>query len=345
MSIIALIPARNEPLIGLTVDSIRRQTLQPDIVVVVTNNCTDEGETAKIAAAHGAIVLDLGAIDGKKAGAMNAGLNAVMEWYPKTTYILQMDADTILDENFIARTYGVMQSNNQIGGLGASFIGQRKSGKGFIGKFLVWGQRQEFARFASGQLSRQTSVLSGTACLLRVQALLELDKNRGFVWSELSIVEDYESTKALQEIGWLCLTDASFIAYTDVMTTWPELFTQRLRWQRGTLQVIFHDFKGKRCARADAWRQRIAYSLAIPHILGYILIVIWGVDGVDFTPLIAIWVLLGLFNFWSTRKAGLWVALISSTVVPLELYNFTRYRWLWKSWRMYRSEPITHQQW
>ena len=339
MSVVALIPAYNEPSIGLTVDSILRQTHAVDIILVVTNNCTDGGETARLAEKHGAYVIDLGVIDGKKAGAMNAGFEIVQEHFPDNQFILQMDADTILEEHFVENTLEAMHSNDGIAGLGASFIAQDKPGKGIIGKFLVWGQRQEFARFHGSQLTRQTSVLSGTATLLRVKAISELLQDRGYIWSETCIVEDYETTKALQSRGWLCMTDVKFTAFTDVMTTWKDLVQQRKRWQRGTLEVVFRDYKGQECVRVDRMRQFFAHIMIAPHLLSYLLLAVVAIawNGLQPTPLIVAWLVMGTFNAWSARRAGLKSALLAGTLIPVELYNFVRYYWLWKSWRLYRA--------
>ncbi|UTX51089.1 glycosyltransferase family 2 protein [Candidatus Saccharibacteria bacterium TM7i] len=339
MSVVALIPAHNEPSIGLTVDSILRQSHPVDAVIVITNNCTDNGRTARRARAHGATVIDLGVIEGKKAGALNTGFEIVRQEFPDANFLLQMDADTILDEHFVENTVAAMRANDRIAGLGASFIAQNKPGEGAVGKFLVWGQRQEFARFHGGQLTKQTSVLSGTATLLRVDAILELRNDRGFIWSETCIVEDYETTKALQSRQWLCMTDTTFIAHTDVMTNWKDLLQQRKRWQRGTLEVIFREYRGQECTRLDKLRQYFAHIMIAPHLLSYLALIIlafmWG--GLEPLPLIVVWFVMGTYNAWSARRAGWKSALFAGTLIPVELYNFVRYYWLWKSWRLYRT--------
>jgi len=162
-------------------------------------------------------------------------------------------------------------NNQKIAALGASFIGQNKKATGLFSKFISWGQKQEFIRFHNTQLTMQTTVISGTACLLRKSVLDELEKERGFIWEEDHIVEDFELTKALQMRGWLCMTSNKFIAYTDVMTTWSALLNQRLRWQTGTLQVVFRDYKKQKICRLDVLRQIFHYFLIIPHIIGYML--------------------------------------------------------------------------
>lgn len=346
MPIVALIPARNEPDIGSTVDSIFRQSYLVDEIFVLTNNCTDDGATKRIAEEHGATVIDLGVISGRKAGALNAGLHEVLKILPDTELILQMDADSILGERFLELTLSSMLSNEKIGGLGASFLAQKKPGKNLLGDFLVWGQRQEYAHNQGGGLFQQVSVLSGTASLLRVAALIEVDELRGFVWNESSLVEDYELTKALTRLDWLCMTDAKFVVYTDVMTSWPEFIQQRLRWQRGTLQTIFKDYRGLRCVRKDAWQQRLSYALFLPHLTGYILMFLAiMLSGFGLSAFVVVWVMLGVYHGWSTRKAGIGAAILAALIIPLELYNFVRYLWFFKSWRLYRTTSADLQSW
>jgi cellulose synthase/poly-beta-1,6-N-acetylglucosamine synthase-like glycosyltransferase len=344
MSVVALIPAHNEALdIKQTIQSVHCQTLRPDLVIVIADNYTDE--TAAIAKDCGVKVVQTLNNTAKKAGALNQGFDYCLKHYPDTDYILQMDADTMLDTHFVERTVLSMRKQPKIGGLGASFVGRKKKAETLFGRFLVWSQRLEFLRFHEHQLTHQTSVLSGTASLFRVAALKTLLGLYGFVWDESSIVEDFKATKRLQRENWLCMTDRSFIAHTDVMTTWNSLFRQRLRWQRGTLEVVFKDFRGERCARLNAWQQRFAYGMIVPHIAGYIFIVVslclWGLH---FTVLIFVWIATSLYQAWSARKLGWKSSLLAATIIPIEVYNFIRYVWLIKSLYLYKN-PTHPQEW
>lgn len=341
MTTVVLIPARNEPEIGMAVDSVFRQTTAAATVMVVANNCTDDGATARIAAEHGAEVYNLGTISGKKAGALNIGYELVRERFPFAETILEMDADTVLEEHFIERTEAAMKANDRIGGLCACFLGRRKPGSNLWNRFLIWGQRTEYARFNGNQLSLEAPVLSGTASLLRVKALQRLKNARGYVWSEASLAEDLETTKALQQRGWLCMMDKSFISYTDVMTSWGDLIQQRKRWQRGTLDVVFRLYRRERCVRREAWSQRFVYvaypfQLATYSLIG--LSPLWW--HVYWTPLLTTLVLLGLYGGICSRKAGWRAALVATAFLPGEIYNLLRYYWLVRSWWLYRKQSV-----
>jgi cellulose synthase/poly-beta-1,6-N-acetylglucosamine synthase-like glycosyltransferase len=341
MSTVALIPARNELEIRLAVDGIRRQTLPVDLLLVIINNDTSDGKTARIAREHGAEVIDVGTITGKKAGALNIGLALVLEKYPETEYILQADADTVLEEHFIERTIAAMSANPRIGGLCACFQGRRKPGANLFASFLISSQRQEYARFNGNQLSTQASVLSGTASLLRVEALVQLKAERGFVWSETCLAEDYETTKALQSRGWLCMTDKSFISYTDVMTTWGDLIQQRKRWQRGTLDVVFRLYKGQRCVRRDARAQLVSYIAYPLQMASYAFLAISSIWWpIYIVPLIATFLLFSLYGALSVRIAGWRAMLMAAAFIPGEVYNLLRYYWLVRSWWLYRKQTL-----
>src|SRR3954449_10251140 len=68
-----LIPAHDEAAnIATTLTALREQTRQPDRVIVIADNCTDD--TAEIARAHGAEVYETVGNTDKKAGALNQAL-------------------------------------------------------------------------------------------------------------------------------------------------------------------------------------------------------------------------------------------------------------------------------
>lgn len=341
MTTIALIPASNEPEIRLAVEAIRRQSHPVELLLVLVNNDTTDGETARIAREYGAEVIDLGTIEGKKAGALNIGFDLVLKRYPHVEYILQADADSVLEEHFIERTVAAMKANRRIGGLCACFLGRKKLGSTWINRFLISSQRQEYARYNGNQLTIQSSVLSGTASLLRVEALLQLKVERGFVWSETCLAEDLELTKALQARGWLCLTDKSFVSNTDVMTNWGELIQQRKRWQRGTLDVVFRLYKGQRCVRREAWTQWLAYLAYPVQIASYAYLAISSIwHPVFILPLIATFFLLGLYSAYSVRRAGWKAMLLAAAYIPGEVYSMLRYYWLVRSWWLYRKQTL-----
>lgn len=339
MTVVALVPAHNEEeAIARTIKSLQMQTHPLDVIIVLADNCTDN--TVQIAVSMGAKVLETIGNTDKKAGALNQGLAYCLANYPDVEFILQMDADTELTDRFVERTLRVMEHRADIGGLCSSYIGKDKKADTLVGRFLVWGQRVEFIRYQAGQVTLQVSVLSGTATLFRVKALKDILKNFGDVWNRKYIVEDYCTTKMLQMLGWKAMTHSSFLVHTDVMTDWKSLLKQRIRWQLGTLNVVFRapEFKNEKLLKREAWRQRYVYLMFFPHILGY------GFLSATLALLGFHWIMLAgfmsvaLYEAWPARKLGFWSYFLTLMLVPVEVYNFLRYVWMWKSWRLYRKK-------
>lgn len=331
-NVAAIIPAYNEPILDRTIESV--YNAQVSNIIVVVNNCTDHNITLNLAKKEKVIILEYQKLEGKKAAALNIGMNYINNYMPNVEYILQMDADTILDQNFVTNTLNAME-NSKIAALGASFIGQNVPTKGIFSKFIAWGQKQEFIRFHNTQLTMQTTVISGTACLLRKSVLEELRNERGYIWKENHIVEDFELTKALQIRGWLCMTSNQFLAHTDVMTTWKELFNQRLRWQIGTLQVVFRDYKHTKVCRLDVFRQIFHYFLIIPHILGYIYIFFVIVLGLNLNSILYTYAIISFYNVITLHGASIKTRIFAGLVLPGELYSLLRHIWFIKSLSMY----------
>lgn len=336
IAVVALVPAHNEEeAIANTILSLQRQTLQLRQIIVCADNCTDD--TVEIASSLGVRVMETVNNKARKAGALNQGLALCFQLYPDVEYILQMDADTAISEQFVEKTVHSMLSQARVGGLCSSYIGRYKKAETLFGQFLVWGQRVEFIRFSDGQLMQQVQVLSGTASLFRVTALRGLLNAYGYVWHESLIVEDYVTTKNLQRLGWKTMTHPEFKAYTDVMTTWKSLLKQRMRWQLGTLEVVFGEFRGDKTVRLDAWRLRYVYLMMIPHVLGYGVfaasILLFG-----FHPTMLIgFFIVALYEAWPVRKIG-WLSFFMTLIlIPVEVYNGLRYIWMIKCLRLYRK--------
>jgi len=319
-NIVAIIHAYNEPMLNQTIESVYNNNISN--IIIVVNNCTDQNKTFNLVKNYNVTILEYQKLEGKKAATLNIATKYVTKNMPNIEYILQMDADTILDNNFIKNTLSSM-NNQKIAAL--------------FSKFISWGQKQEFIRFHNTQLTMQTTVISGTACLLRKSVLDELEKERGFIWEEDHIVEDFELTKALQMRGWLCMTSNKFIAYTDVMTTWSALLNQRLRWQIGTLQVVFRDYKKQKICRLDVLRQIFHYFLIIPHIIGYIYMIYAIFIGLNILPIILTFLLLFFYNISTLHGANIKTKIIAGLVIPVEIYNFLRHIWFIKSLNMYKN--------
>lgn len=239
--VITLVPARNEAdRIADAVEALHQQTICPDMVVVVANNCTDNGATREAARDAGAWVLELKNIEGKKAGALNRALDEVLPQLDDGDYILIQDADTVLASNFIECAVGAMR--RRVGAVGGVFYGE--PGGGLLGQL----QRMEYQRYAweIGRKGGRATVLTGTATLFRARVLREVRAARragrlpggDSYYTLASLTEDDEITKAVKTLGYRTMSPSGCRVTTEVMPTLPKLWHQRLRWQRGALENL-----------------------------------------------------------------------------------------------------------
>ena len=247
---VALVPAHDEAAsIAEAIASLTSQSRRPDLIVVVADNCHDA--TAEIARATGdAIVFETRGNAHKKAGALNQALAEVLPQLTDEDSVFVMDADSRIDAGFLqaaeARLGTRLQKGHHaqtIGGVGGTFRGGR--GGGFVGML----QRNEYARYARDvrRLRGRVLVLTGTASLFQVGVLRQvvaarvagtLPGDAAQVYDTTVLTEDNELTLALLHLGYGILSPKECRLETEVMTTWRDLWNQRLRWKRGALENL-----------------------------------------------------------------------------------------------------------
>jgi cellulose synthase/poly-beta-1,6-N-acetylglucosamine synthase-like glycosyltransferase len=326
-TITVFIPAHNEQAsIEATLRSLRKQTKLPTRVIVVCDNCTDD--TAAIAAAHGAFVFNTVGNKAKKAGALNQALTRMLPSLHGDDLVLVMDADSLLSAGWLRSASASLDRNSVVGAVCGVFLGE--PGGGIIGQL----QRNEYWRYArTVQRRPQAPVLSGTGTLFRVSALREVARERGRrlpgtrgeFYSRTSITEDDEITLALKTLGHRCIPADGCHTTTEVMPTWPDLWRQRVRWQKGALGDLWA--YGLSRVTASYWLRQLAIyaGLAVSIACWWIIItgiahnpgfnVAWtaGILGVNFVE-----------RLWTVRRAGPWGMLLSILMIPEFLYDIFR---------------------
>jgi cellulose synthase/poly-beta-1,6-N-acetylglucosamine synthase-like glycosyltransferase len=240
--ITVIIPAHNEGAgIGDTLKSLRSQTIAPDRIIVVADNCTDATESISLAA--GAEVVRTTGNTDKKAGALNFVLAEVLpEAAPEDMFLVQ-DADSQLSPDFVERSAAHLKADSRLGAVGGVFRGGR--GGGFVGHL----QRNEYARYARDvrRLHGKCLVVTGTAALFRARTLRDIvtarldgtlppGNGRGGVYDTSVLTEDNELSFALLTLKYRIKSPADCTLVTEVMPTWRELWAQRLRWKRGAVE-------------------------------------------------------------------------------------------------------------
>ncbi|KUM36594.1 glycosyl transferase [Arthrobacter sp. EpRS71] len=237
-----LVPAHNESAgITETLHSLNNQTHRPDRIIVVADNCTDD--TEELALAQGAEVIRTVGNKDKKAGALNFALSQLLPDADPEDLVLVQDADSQLALNFIENATKNLLADELLGAVGGVFSGG--PGGGFVGHL----QRNEYARYARDvkRLHGKCLVVTGTAALFRVKTLRDVvaarlegtlppGNGRGGVYDTSVLTEDNELSFALLTLGYRIASPSNCTLVTEVMPTWRELWSQRLRWKRGAVE-------------------------------------------------------------------------------------------------------------
>jgi poly-beta-1,6-N-acetyl-D-glucosamine synthase len=236
--ITVLIPAHNEEdQVADAIAGLRAQTRAVDKIIVVSDNSTDA--TEEVAAQAGAEVFRTQGNMHKKAGALNQALREYLRNAGDEDQVLIQDADTVLVPRFVEVAEQHLTATT--GAVGAVFYGA--AGGGILGFF----QRSEFARYARDiDRKDQVAVLSGTAALFRAATLRRVVQARAAgtlpggtgVYDPDAFTEDNELTLALKTLGYRPVSPNECRVVTEVMSTLPKLWRQRVRWQRGALENL-----------------------------------------------------------------------------------------------------------
>ncbi|HUK73163.1 MAG TPA: glycosyltransferase family 2 protein [Streptosporangiaceae bacterium] len=349
--ILALIPAHNEAQsIAHTIHSLRQQTMPPDEITVICDNCTDD--TDGVSMLSGARVFKTTGNTSKKAGALNQALRVSLAYLADDDLVLTIDADSNLNPDWIRNAWLELRRSTHARRAGAVCgIVKGENGHGLIGQL----QRNEYIRAVRAiARMRRIWVLSGCGTIFRAAALRKVSSERGVTlpgqfgdcFNTASITEDYEMTLALRVLGFECLCSIDSVATTELMPKWRDLFRQRLRWQRGSLGDI-RSFGIMRATWLD-WSKQ-----AFVHISYAVLILCWAVnlgELITRTPFNLRWGLGALLVYltesvWTVRKAGHRGMILALWILPE--FGYAMFRSLYlasalKAQFMRRSEVWSH---
>lgn len=240
--VLVLIPAHNEENnISIAIASLRAQTMRPDDIIVVCDNCTDN--TALVAIELNTRVFTTTDNTNRKAGALNQSLNHILPEMQADDCVLVMDADSMIDPCFISTAIAeLLNQKLRIGAVGGVFYGE--PGFGLIGAL----QRNEYARYGR-EIARKKAaafVLTGTATLIPLHMVklvsaargISLPGTAGCFYEPTALTEDHELTLAIKTLGWLATSPKQCRVTTQLMPSWGALWHQRMRWQRGAVENL-----------------------------------------------------------------------------------------------------------
>ena len=253
-----IIPAYNEEeSIADVIQSLLAQTRVPDVIHVVVNNTSDATVriASEFAGAHEletemgeqfteVFVHDIGKNPDKKVGALNYGYSLV-EGYD---YLLGVDGDTTADSRAVEYLETEAVSDSRIGGISAIYSIDDRPIKGLIGKFLIAGQRTQFAAFNLQNLlrGRNMAVLGGQFSIFSTNALREVmrQNHQSTPWVKDSEVEDSLLSLQIKSAGYL--TKISPFSRADVggMTTLRGYDAQQVKWTYGAIELMWPGQRG-----------------------------------------------------------------------------------------------------
>ncbi|MGC5628739.1 glycosyltransferase family 2 protein [Georgenia sp. Z1344] len=253
-----VIPAYNEEgSIARVLEALLAQTRLPDVVHVIINNTTDDtfwvarefagrherryrGETMTCDV-H---VHDVGRLADRKVGALNTGFRFVQD----CDYFLGVDGDTILHRRTLERLLAEIRSDRRIGGISAVYSIDFDEGAGLDEKFLIAGQRQQFAGFNLLNLlrGRNMAVIGGQCSIFSVEALTTVRDTyrQGGPWVSDSEVEDSLLSLQLKSTGFSTKISASARADVGPMLSLKSLDAQQVKWNYGAIDLMWPGQRG-----------------------------------------------------------------------------------------------------
>jgi cellulose synthase/poly-beta-1,6-N-acetylglucosamine synthase-like glycosyltransferase len=326
VTVTVLIPAHNEEAsLPQTLTSLKGQSHRPERIIVVADNCTDA--TVHLARQAGVEVIESVDNAKKKAGALNQALTAILPEQGDNDIVMVMDADTQLDDGFLAGAVARFVNDRALMAVGGLFHGEQ--GHGLIGQF----QRNEYIRYARQMRRRRgrVLVLTGTASLFRPVALRTIAESRnrsipgtaGDVYDTAALTEDNELTIAIKSLGGLMVSPQECTVVTELMPSWRTLWNQRLRWQRGALENI--GAYGVTAPTMRYWAQQLGIGYGVIALSAYLALIAFTMVSLDTFIWFPFWLGLGLLftveRVLSAWEGGWKARLLAVTLFPELIFD------------------------
>lgn len=355
-----VIPAYNEEgSIGQVLEALLEQTRPPEIIHVICNNCTDDTfyEAREYAGPHErtyrdrlmrteVYVHDIGKNAGRKVAALNYGYHLLEgEGYD---YLLGVDGDTIVHRRAVQHLLDEIARDERIGGLSAIYTVDPSEHAGVVSRFLVAGQRQQFADFTLQNLlrGRNMAVLGGQCSIFSMQALADVAVayRQGSPWVTDSEVEDSLLSLQIKRVGYLTRISAEARADVGGMTTLKSLDAQQVKWNRGAIGLMWPGQRGTIQGQPFhpnlrlRWAEHVSMLFNILVRVGFILLLAasLSIGAYVFHPVWlippAVAVLLNLRIALSMKHRSAKDVLFALLFVPGEIYMWIRMGHFIRAW-------------
>jgi biofilm PGA synthesis N-glycosyltransferase PgaC len=358
-----IIPAYNEAeSIAAVLESLLGQTRLPDIIHVVINNTTDDtvGIASTFAGPHvrerdgveqftEVYVHDIGKNKDKKVGALNYGYTLV----EGCDYLLGVDGDTVAEPDAVEHLEAEIASDTRIGGISAIFTVDDRPIEGAVAKFLVTGQRTQFAAFNMQNMlrGRNMAVLGGQFSIFATKALRQAmeENHQSTPWVKDSEVEDSLLSLQIKSAGYLTKISAQARADVGGMTTLRGLDAQQVKWNFGAIELMWPgqrgDTKGQPFHPNLRLRWLENFSMAVNAFTRIFFIVLLAaslsIDAFVFEwywvipPLAAVW--LNIRIALSMKKRNARDILFAALILPAEVYMWVRLGHFFRAWSKFLS--------
>ncbi|MFT4051565.1 MAG: glycosyltransferase family 2 protein [Microbacterium sp.] len=358
-----VIPAYNEEeSIAAVIEGLLGQTRVPDVIHVVVNNTTDA--TVRVAARYAGphevhtelgsqftevFVHDIGKNPDKKVGALNYGY-ALVEGYE---YLLGVDGDTVADARAVEYLESEAISDTRIGGISAVYTIDDKQIHGGIAKFLVAGQRSQFAAFNMQNLlrGRNMAVLGGQLSIFSTKALREVmrENHQSTPWVKDSEVEDSLLSLQIKSAGYLTKINPLARAHVGGMTTLRGLDAQQVKWTYGAIELMWPGQRGDTKGQPFhpnlrlRWLENLSMLTNFFVRLAFLTLLAGSLSIGAFVfspwwlvpPVIAVLLNLRIASSMKERDAN--DVLFAVLIVPAEVYMWVRISHFLRSWARFLS--------
>jgi cellulose synthase/poly-beta-1,6-N-acetylglucosamine synthase-like glycosyltransferase len=356
-----VVPACDEQAsIADVITALLGQTRIPDVIHIVVNNTTDE--TMRVASAFAGphhvvtdlgeqftelFVHDIGTNPAKKVGALNYGYTLV----EACDYLLGVDGDTIADPRAVQLLEAETLSESRIGGLSAIAAVPASPLRGLIPRFLVAGQRAQFAACNLQNLlhGRNMAVLGSQFTLFSTAALRTVmaATHQRTPWVRDSDVEASLLSMQLKRAGYLTKISSSARAEVAGMTTLRGYDAQQVRRTHGAIDLMWPGRRGDTPGRPfdpsvrPRWGEASRMLLGLLVRVGFLALALaslstgtlafsaWWLAPVLVAALLNLRIALAMKD----RRAG--DVLFASLIVPAEIFAWVRLGHFARSWSLF----------
>jgi poly-beta-1,6-N-acetyl-D-glucosamine synthase len=262
-------------------------------------------------------VMALHGITGRKAGALNAALNALLPSLDDDDLVVCMDADTVIHAELLQNAERHFTEDSGLGAVSSNHLIKR------FGTVIEVLQAMEYERDRRfiGRRKGRYGCMTGMAAMYKVAALRDVKRLYGEVYDPDNWTEDWKLTIALKHLRWGMVRPQDCLATTVPVSTVKGLFVQRQRWARGYIQTLSQFGLTRWTAIPWAKQAGLVWSVVSRVVLLYLL---WTVRG----HLLSLWglpvfAILMADSVNTAHKAG-WRATLLALAFPVEML----YAWL-----------------